>query len=472
LKGHPQKGSRGPSVGDAFTNVGVQNPSYVRRQQGAVLSLWSPNSSSASAYCCSRHRLVAEIDSAAQRRSAALRFLLLSQYFSPEIGAPQVRLLAVAQELQRLGHQVTVVTAMPNYPVGKILPSYRHKIAMKETIKGIGILRTWIYPATGRNIVRRLLNHLSFAFTSFFGCLATQRPDYVIVESPPLFLGLTAYGYSRIVGRQYVMYVSDLWPESAVQLGIMKRGLLVGAAEVLERFLYRKADLVASMTTGMCETIVSRGAQASRVLLLPNGVDVSFFRRSIDVGSTWVAPTEIAFVYAGTHGYAQGLDLILRAAQLVRNRPEIKFLFAGDGPERSRLQDICRKQQISNVRFLGPLPVEQVPGLLSSARASIVPLLDLPLFESARPSKLLTSLACETPVIYCGRGEAADLLLRNGCGLVVPPGQPERLASAVLSLADDASLALRLGAAGRRLAENQYGWEPIVSRLLVALAND
>jgi colanic acid biosynthesis glycosyl transferase WcaI len=400
-----------------------------------------------------------------------VRFLLLTQYFWPEVGAPQVRLLAIAKELQRGGHGVTVVTAMPNYPTGKVQPSYRRKILMKETYVGIPIIRTWIYAATGRNVVRRLLNYFSFALSAFLGCVLASRPDYIIVESPPLPLGLTAYVYSRIVRREYVLYVSDLWPESAVQLGILKRGLLVAAAERLERFLYRNARLIGSTSSGMSDAIVARGADASRVLLMPNGVDLEQFRKKPIANSTWTAPGEIAFVYAGTHGYAQGLDLILKAAKIVSLRSEIKFLFAGDGPERPKLEDMCRTQNIGNVLFLGTLPVDEIPGLLSAARGTIVPLLDLPIFESARPSKLIPSLACETPVIFCGRGEAADLLISNRCGLVVPPGDPEKLAAALLSLADNESLALRLGAEGRRLAEDAYSWQSIAYRLTDALSS-
>jgi glycosyltransferase involved in cell wall biosynthesis len=173
-----------------------------------------------------------------------MNFLILTQYFPPEVGAAQTRLFEIAKELKKRGHSVTVVTAMPNYPKGEIFPEYRGKFFLKETISGIEVVRTWIYPAMDKSIIKRLMNYFSFTFTSFLGLMRTSKPDYIFVESPPLFLGIAGYIVSRIRGVPFIFNISDLWPDSVKELGIMNNKLLLSFAEKLELFLYKKARYI------------------------------------------------------------------------------------------------------------------------------------------------------------------------------------------------------------------------------------
>jgi glycosyltransferase involved in cell wall biosynthesis len=264
------------------------------------------------------------------------------------------------------------------------------------------------------------------------------------------------------------MIVSDLWPASARDLGIISNPHVLGLAERLEHFLYRRAGHVAGVTRGICDE-VARTVGRAKVMFLPNGVDTAAFHPSDGGGSGLLRPGEVGFLYAGTHGYAQGLDVILEAAELVRAQPEIVFLFVGDGPEKARLVREARERGLPNVRFCDPRPASAMPAVFAEARASIVPLLDRPLFQGARPSKIFPSLACATPVIYSGRGEAADLIADGHVGLVVPPECPEELAAAVRRLAADPVLARDLGTAGRRLVERDYSWSAIAERWLAEL---
>jgi colanic acid biosynthesis glycosyl transferase WcaI len=392
-----------------------------------------------------------------------LRFLILTQYFPPEVGAPQVRLLAIAKELQRRGHKVDVVTAMPNYPTGKVFPAYRGRWIVREDVDGLPVTRTWIYAASGSRIRARLFGYFSFAVTSLAGCLRIPRPDLIFVESPPLFLGFTAWLASRLRRTRYVFNVSDLWPESAVQLGIITNRTLIAMAEALERFCYRRSHRVCAVTDSIRDRI-STVPGAAPVLLLPNGTDLHIFRKISNAAPNGLAPGEVTFLFAGTHGYAQGLDVILEAAALMRQRVEIRFLLVGDGPEKPRLRKAAAA--LANVSFLDSMPVTAMPELYSACRASIVPLRKVDLFKGARPSKILPSLACETPVIYAGEGETAELIKDSACGLVVAPECPEELAAAVTKLAGDQALARRLGKNGRRLVESRFSWENIVGRWL------
>jgi len=392
-----------------------------------------------------------------------LRFLILTQYFPPEVGAPQVRLLAMAKELLRRGHDVDVVTAMPNYPRGEVFEGYRGKWLVREEVDGVPVTRTWIHAATGTNVLNRLLSYWSFTLSAVWGCVRVPKPDLVFVESPPLFLGMTACVVSRLRGAPYIFNVSDLWPESAVQLGIVTNHTLISFAGALERFCYRHARTVCAVTEGIRDAI-AKVPKSAPVVLLPNGVDVQTFRRLPDASPEGIDPGKATFMFAGTHGYAQGLDVIVEAARRLVTRSDIAFALIGDGPDKERVKGLAHL--LPNIRFLDPVPVSSMPAYFSACRASIVPLRKLDLFKGARPSKILPSLACETPVIYAGEGETAGLIDDKGCGISVPPECPEKLADAVVKLADDAGLARKMGARGRELVSAEYSWEGIIGRWL------
>jgi colanic acid biosynthesis glycosyl transferase WcaI len=393
-----------------------------------------------------------------------LRFLILTQYFPPEVGAPQVRLLAMATELRAKGHDVRIVTAMPNYPRGEVFPAYRGRRLVHEAVEGLPVTRTWIYPATGRGVIKRLLSYWSFTFSALFGTLGGPRPDFVFVESPPLFLGITAWVTSVLRRRPYIFNVSDLWPESAVSLGIVTSRPLIAMAGWLERFCYRHAFRVSAVTQGIRDTI-AKIPGAAPVVVFPNGVDISTFRH-LDKATIEGLPAsdEARFVFAGTHGFAQGLDVVVEAARRLAARNDVRFILIGDGPDKARVRGLAR--DLSNVTFLDPIPNSAMPNVFSACRASIVPLRKLDLFKSARPSKILPSLACETPVIYSGEGETVSLIEENRCGIAVPPECAEKLADAVIKLADDPGLARRLGVNGRDLVSRHYSWSAIVGRWL------
>jgi Glycosyltransferase len=397
------------------------------------------------------------------------RFLILTQHFPPEVGAAQIRLHAFAKQLQANGHEVRIVTAMPNYPRGEVFPEYRGKRRVSEVLDGLRVTRTWIVPATGRNVIKRLLSYFSFAFSSFPACMREPRPDFIFVESPPLFLGLTAYACSRLRRVPFILNVSDLWPASARELGIVRNRTLLWFGERLERFLYRKAYRITGQTDGI-RTYIAAIVGAAKVMVLYNGVDTSDFKPNASATVPWIAPHEIAFLYAGTLGYAHCWDVILEAADLLRSRPDIVLLLVGDGPEKARMVAHARRGKLDNIRFVDRQPVTEMPALFASCRATVVPLRKGELFKSTRPSKIFPSLACERPVIFSGEGESAQLLLEHRCGLVVPPENGREFADAVKRLADNPAEARELGRRGRALVEREYGWDTLVATWLRELS--
>jgi colanic acid biosynthesis glycosyl transferase WcaI len=394
----------------------------------------------------------------------AMRFLILTQYYPPEVGAAQLRLAAMARELVRLGHEVEVVTGMPNYPEGRTQSGYRGRLGATEHHDGVTIRRTWLVAASGRGF-SRLANYGSFAATSLAGLAASKRPDVVFVESPPPSLALPGWLMARRWGAKLVLNVSDLWPDSAVQLGLSTNGPLICAARRLESWAYARADLVTAVTEGLRKTLVDvKHVPAERILFLPNGIDADLFapraRDEALAAQLGVEDRQVVLI-AGTLGYALGIDVALEAAALLADRP-ISFLIAGDGSDRERLEGIVRQQGLTNVRFLGSLPVEQVAGLYSIANIGLLTLRDSPLFEGTRPARVLAAMASAVPVIYSGRGEGARLVQQADAGLVMPPEDPQALADAINQLIDDPQTASRMGTNGRRCVEDELTWPRLV----------
>ena len=396
------------------------------------------------------------------------RFLLLAQYFPPEVGAAQVRLFEIARYLKSRGHEVVVLTAMPNYPGGTILPAYQRKLWLREEMDGIPVLRTCVWPARGRNPLLRIVNYTSFCASSFVASLFMRGFDYVFVESPPILLAFVAWCNGWLYGARIILNVADIWSESVALLVGGDNALVIWTNRALERCAYRLAYRINAVTDGVAASIVRvEPSAAEKLLHLPNGVNLELFGRPAgrraDVPQLLDVDVPV-FSFIGTHGRLHGLDVILDAAAQLKK--EARFLFVGDGSEKSRLVHRARALGLDNVTFIDSRPVHEVPALLELSRAALVPLSGDAASRTVRPAKMFSAMAAGKAIIYSGDGEGAALVETAQCGLVVPPGNADALADAIRQLASDPARARRLGLNGRRLAEREYGWESIVDRWL------
>ena len=407
-----------------------------------------------------------------QPSTPSLRIVLLTHYFPPEVGAPQARLFELARRAAAAGHSVTVVTGFPNYPTGVAPAEYRGRFRMEETLDGIRVIRTWVYATPNRGFVRRILNHISFAVSSLTALRKVGHADVIFVESPPLFTGLAALAYSRVKRAPYIFNVSDIWPQSAVELRALRSRLAIWLAVMLELHLYRRAARVSVVTPGMLERLAARGIPRSKLFLLTNGVDTGVFRPAppnTELARSLGLDERKIFLYAGTHGMAQGLDTVLEAAKQTKN-PEVLYVLAGEGAEKEALTKRVKAEGISNVCFLPNQPKAVMPDLLNLAYASIIPLRRLDLFKSALPSKMFESMATAKPIVGSLWGEAAELIESARCGLVVAPEDASALREAVEKLAEDPSLARELGDNGRRYVSAHFDRNVIATRFIELLS--
>lgn len=398
-----------------------------------------------------------------------MRFGILTQYYPPEMGAPQARLSELAARFTARGHTVTVLTAMPNYPTGKIHPGYGG-LFRRDIIEGVSATRCWIYPSNSVHTLPRLASYGSFAASSaVLGALALPRLDYLLTESPPLFLGPSGYALARIKGARWIFNVSDLWPESAVRLGVIGPGVALQMAERLEAWCYRHAWLVSGQSTGILSDIQARFPEVP-TYHLSNGVDTAKFTSNPE-RSAWreriAHEGECVILYAGLHGMAQGLDQVLEAARRIGREVRARFVLAGDGPEKRSLVTKARELGLSNVRFLDPVPRAEMPALLNAADIAVIPLkVHLP---GAVPSKLYEAMAAGVPVVLVGEGEPADIVRDTQSGIAVRPGDANGLESAVRRLASEPALRAMCGANGRRAAVARFDRNQIADAFITHL---
>ena len=365
-----------------------------------------------------------------------MHVLILTQYFPPEIGAPQNRLYDLAVKFQERGVMVSVLTAFPNYPKYEIFSEYRGRFFHVEDVAGMKIYRAWIFASKKKSVIYRLLNYFSFVFSSFFAGLKCMRDvDVIICESPPLFLGVTAVLLRGIKKSRLVFNVSDLWPESVVKLGIITNKYLIQLSTRLEEWVYKHSDIISGQTQGIIKDIGER-FPAKPVFWWRNGVDPESLLSKIR-GRDWRAENgfcdgDLLFYYGGLIGYAQGLDCIIRAAAKLQGLPKVKFVIIGDGPEKERLVTLKQKLGVNNVFFFDAVRRDDIVDIINSIDVGIVPLKKIDLFLGAIPSKIFEMLCLKKPILLGLQGEAKELFIDEAqAGLAFEPGSEEDLVSKI-----------------------------------------
>jgi glycosyltransferase involved in cell wall biosynthesis len=394
------------------------------------------------------------------------RILIVTQYFPPEMGAPQARLSELGERLIDRGFGVEALTALPNYPAGKIFQGYD---PMKPVVENVGRIRTVRVPLwpSNRGFLKRIGSYFSFVGSAMLhGPRLCARPDLLFVESPPLFIACAAWYLARVWRSPYVFNVSDLWPESAVRMGVVKSGdAATRVAEELERLAYRRAAGITGQTQEIIDGVTAK-VPGKPTCVVTNGVDPSRFGPShADPSARALLGSEPGpiFIYAGLFGLAQGLDQILDAAARMPADMPGRFVLVGEGPVKDKLEERIAREKISRVRLVPAQPRERVPALLAASDVALITLgMVLP---GAVPSKIYEAMASSLPIALVASGEAARRVENARAGLTVQPGDIDGLLAAIVRLASSPELRSSLGAEGRRAAETTYHRDRIADTL-------
>ncbi|HEV2655001.1 MAG TPA: glycosyltransferase family 4 protein, partial [Ktedonobacteraceae bacterium] len=344
----------------------------------------------------------------------------------------------------------------------------------REEREGVQVIRVWSYVAPNKGFLRRILAQFSF------GCLApllawkaVGQPEVVIVTSPPLFNVIAGRVLAWLKHCPLIVRVADLWPESAIQLGMLRNPLLIHLAEWLEWSTYQQAAFVWVVTEGIRSNLLQRGLPPERICLLTNGVDCTQFApASKDQARAELGWGEqFTVLYAGGHGISHGLDNVLNAAAQLLPYQDIRIVLVGDGAEKKHLLEQARRQNLTNVTFLDAQPHERLPQLLAAADACLVHTRKVPLFQGMLPVKMYEAMACARPIVLAMDGEARQLAEQDaGAALYVEPENPTMLAETILHLRNSPALAQEMGARGRKLVESRFDHNQLAATLSARVA--
>ncbi|MCA9737512.1 MAG: glycosyltransferase family 4 protein [Gemmatimonadota bacterium] len=398
--------------------------------------------------------------------SGGLHILLIHQLFVTHGQAGGTRHFELARRWVAAGHRVSVVTGRRSYLSGAV-----HDVDEALPV-GLEVVRVGTLPFAGGGFLARIANFVSFMVLALWTALRIPDVDVVVGTTPPLFQALAAAVGARLRGVPFVLEVRDLWPDFAIELGVLRSRPLIGLSRALERGLYRAADRVVVNSPGFVEHVRARGASA--VAVVPNGVETDDFDPDAH-GTAFrerhrFAPSDTLVLYAGAHGPPNDLGVVLDAADRTRDRPDLHWVLVGDGRDKARLVEQAGRRGLERVRFLPPIPKADMPEVLAAADVGLAILAPLALFRTVYPNKVFDYMAAGRPVLLAIDGVIRQVVEDGGAGRWVRAGDPDALARAALAYADDPDRGRAEGRRGRQWVERHFQRAAQADRFLEALA--
>jgi len=396
-----------------------------------------------------------------------MNIVYIHQHFSTTRGTTGTRSYDFARLLAERGHRVTVVTGV--YGPGDVRLRPGEGRVARRRIDGFDVRVVNVRYDNRQSFWRRIAAFLAFMAVATVEVLRIRDADVVFATSTPLTVGIPAT-VARYVRRvPFVFEVRDIWPDTAVEIGALTHPGLIAAAKILERVCYHAASRVVAISRRMAWHLRHRLARgAGKVRVIPLGTDVALFDRT-EAPSGWRASHRLegkfVAVFAGAHGRLNGLRWVLQAAERLKDESSIRFVLIGEGALKPELQSQARREGLENVLFLDPVPKVRLAGVLKACDLGLMTLENLPVFDTACPNKFMDYLAAGLPVLVNFDGEAGWISEREGCGVVVPPDDPEAMAAAIRALASAPDRAAEMGRRARRLAAERFDRRRLVADL-------
>jgi colanic acid biosynthesis glycosyl transferase WcaI len=400
-----------------------------------------------------------------------MHVLFLSHYFPPEVNAPATRTYEHCRRWVAAGHRVTVITCAPNCPTGVVAAGYKNSWLSREWVDGIRVLRVWTWLSPNKGFLGRTINYLSYMLCATLCAMWVRKVDAIVATSPQFFCGWAGVFGRWILRRPLLLEIRDIWPESIVTVGAMKRSPVMRVLEVLERRMYITAKQIVTVGDGYRDQLIRRGVPEEKIAVVPNGVDVSQFvpeQPARQVRSQWRGDGRFVCAYIGTVGMAHGLEVIVRAARKLKEagRDDVVFWIVGDGAERSRLENVCHAEALDHVVFTGLVPKSKIAEVIASCDACLVHLRKTELFETVIPSKIFEIMAMNVPIVMGVNGQAQRIVLSGRAGLAMTPEDEESLLAGIDMIARDRASYSH----GRDYVARHYDRNVLAQRLLDELA--
>ena len=390
-----------------------------------------------------------------------MKVAVVYQYYQGH-GAPGHSLIyELTQFLAEGGHDVTVVSGETGYMQRNMptLPWYR-RIVRRERDGKVNVVRTYTYSELHRSYLGRLLSFISFSLSCPIGLLTVDKPDVVLASSPPIFPMFPAWLICKLRRIPFVIEVRDLWPASAVQMGILKNRQLIGIMAWMERVLYNQSVKIVALTEGIRDDICARGWPKSKVELVTCGVD--FDKLYPDASGAAFIRDKYGWqdkkivLYFGALGEANNLPVTLRTAQRLQSRQDIVFVLIGDGMKRAETEKAVSELGLKNVLVLPPVPKDDARLYINAADLCLVTLRDIPLFDGAIPTKLIDYMACGKAVLCGVRGEAERIVNDAGAGAMFEPDNDQQLSELLMELLGNKTRVEKMGGSGLAYVQRRF----------------
>lgn len=398
-----------------------------------------------------------------------MRILFLSDNFPPEVNAPATRTYEHCAEWVKLGTEVTVITTQPNFPHGRIYEGYSNRLYQKENIDGITVIRVGSYITANEGFIKRTLDYLSFSFMA--GLVGIfQRTDLIVATSPQFFTTWAGCFLGFIKRKPWVFELRDLWPESIVTVGAMKKGRLYKLLESIELFLYRNADFIIPNTPAFKKNLIQRGISDQKISVIPNGANLELYsprEKNRQLIERLGLNGKFVVGYIGTHGMAHSLDFIVESIAHVQD-PDIHYLFVGDGANKSNVVKLSESINLKNITFLPSVTKEVVPDYLSILDVALVPLKKSDTFKTVIPSKIFESGAMGIPILLGVDGQVREIVETHNAGVYFEPESRDEFLSALQRLKNDKALFASCSKGGLELA-NAYDRKKLAIEMLELL---
>lgn len=405
-----------------------------------------------------------------------MRIAVYSHYFLPEIGAPSARIGDFGRQWTEAGHEVHVATCFPNHPTGVVYPGYTPRVYQQEMLNQINVHRSWTYITPNKGILKKTLGHASFWLSAGFS--STRKlpaVDCAIGTSPTFFAAMAARASARRNRVPFIMEVRDLWPAIFVDLGVIRNRAIIHVLEKWELNLYRSATRIVTVTDSFRQNLLARGMPSEKVVTITNGADTDYWRPSARGADRLRAELGLtgSFIalYIGAHGISQGLTALLRAAERLKDRKQIQFVFVGEGADKPKLEAEAMRLGLGNVRFIPPVEKQAVRDYYTMADVCLIPLRNIPLFDTFIPSKMFEIMSVGRPILASVRGEAAEILERSGAACVVPPEDDGAIAVALDQMATDPGRVQDMGLKGQGFVRAHYSRRELARRYVEVIAD-
>ena len=388
-----------------------------------------------------------------------MRLLVLCPHYEPDVAPTGEVMTAIVSEMARRSHEIRVVTSLPWYRQHRVEPGWRGRLVRRGRARsGVEVTRVHPFPAAKASIAARAAGFAGFTALAAAASVASRpRPDAVLAMSPPITLGLAGWAAARRWGAPLVFNLQDIFPDAAIDTGVIRGRRLIAAARRLERFIYERAAAITVLSEDMRINVAAKldAGRAEAVRVIPNFVDTARIRprgRSTRYRAEHGLADRTVVMYAGNVGFSQPLELMVAAARQYRHREDVVFVVNGEGSARAALE--ASAAGLPNLVFVGYQPAERLDEVLASADIGVVVLRE-GLARSSVPSKIYSILAAGRPVVASvdPRTELPRLIDEAGCGVAVAPGDQAAFNAAVGSLLDDPVGREAMGRRGRAYVE-------------------